>query len=98
MAELADELRFARPRAPEALRGRVLEIAAREPAPRAVRTWPRIRVRRAVLMLAPAAVAIGVGAAVVHGVVAGGRPQPQAAQRGEPQALNAGKSIPHGSA
>ena len=69
------------PRAPEGLRERVRALP--EPQPRFAWTLPRIDVRRTVLVLAPAVVALGVGAAALHGVLADGpktRPQPLALQ------------------
>jgi hypothetical protein len=45
---------------------------------------PRIDVRRSVLVLAPAVVALGVGAAALHGVLSGGAPR-----RSQPLALQA---------
>jgi Domain of unknown function (DUF4349) len=95
MSDLVQELRLARPRAPEALRERVLATAARTPQAAPPRTWPRLRVRRAMLVLAPAAVAVGVGAAVVHGLVSSGRESTTALQRGEathPKVVGAGRS------
>lgn len=78
MTDLVNELRFARPRAPEALRERVAELAAQAPAPaRASRpafVWPRIPVRRYVLVGAPAVLALAFGYAAVHGIVSSGSP------------------------
>ena len=90
MTELVDELRFTRPRAPEALRERVAELAARAPAPapepvrRPAFAWPRIRVRRFVLVAAPAVVALALGYAAVHALVSSGSSTEEfAAQQGE---------------
>src|SRR5205814_424137 len=43
-----------------------------EPRPRFVWTLPRIDLRRTLLVAAPAVLALGVGAAALHGVLAGG--------------------------
>jgi hypothetical protein len=78
VTELVNELRFARPRAPEALRERVAELAARAPeparapAPRPAFSWPRLPVRRLVLVGAPAVIALGLGYAAVHGIATSG--------------------------
>src|SRR5712691_4251430 len=72
------ELR-ALPGAPDRLRERVRTLP--EPQPRFAWTLPRLDVRRSLLLLAPAVVAVGVGAAALHGVLAGGpktSPQPLA--------------------
>jgi hypothetical protein len=63
------------PGAPEGLRERVRGLP--EPQPRFAWTLPRIDVRRSLLVLAPAVLALGVGAAALHGVLADG---PQTAQ------------------
>jgi uncharacterized protein DUF4349 len=57
------------PGAPDTLRERVRALP--EPTPRAARTLPRVGVRRALLAVAPAAVAVALGAAALHGVVSG---------------------------
>jgi hypothetical protein len=83
------ELR-ALPGAPDSLRERVRTLP--EPQPRFAWTLPRLDVRRSLLVLAPAVVALGVGAAALHGVLAGGpqtRPQPLALEV-ESQGANAG--------
>jgi len=64
------------PGAPEGLRERVRALP--EPKPRFVWTFPRIDVRRSLLVLAPAVVALAVGSAALHGVLSGGSTQPQA--------------------
>src|SRR2546428_13759468 len=73
------ELR-ALPGAPDRLRERVLELP--EPRRRVAWTPPHVDVRRTLLVLAPAVVALGVGAAALHGVLAGGgttqQPEPVA--------------------
>ena len=69
-AALLDGLRAAQLRAPEALRARVLAPA---PEPRPSRF--RLPSRRLVFVLVPAAAALAVGAALVHGLVgSGGHP------------------------
>ena len=73
-AALLDGLRAAQLRAPEALRARVLAVA---PERRPARF--RLPSRRLVLVLVPAAAAIAVGAALVHGLVGSGG-QPAATQ------------------
>jgi hypothetical protein len=76
------------PGAPDGLRERVLALP--EPQPRFAWTLPRIDVRRSLLIAAPAIVALGVGAAALHGVLAGGTKTDQLrALRGEKQAVPA---------
>lgn len=74
MSDLALELRAARPVAPEALRQRVVEIAAHEVAPPAPHrlSLPRIRFRRAALVLVPACLAVAVLGALAHGLATSG--------------------------
>jgi Domain of unknown function (DUF4349) len=64
MSDLTYELRAARPVAPESLRERVAEIAGRETEPRHTWSFPRLRVRRAALVLVPACLALAVLGAV----------------------------------
>jgi hypothetical protein len=79
------ELR-ALPGAPDSLRERVRTLP--EPQPRFAWTLPRIDVRRSLLVLAPAVLALGVGAAVLNGVLADSpRTSPQ------PVALTAEKHL-----
>lgn len=61
------------PGAPDGLRERVRSLP--EPQPRFAWTLPRIDLRRSLLVLAPAVVALAVGAAALHGVLAGGGSQ-----------------------
>src|SRR5262245_59115508 len=69
--------------APDTLRERVLALP--EPEPRVTWSLPRFQLRRFVLVAAPAILAIGLGAAAVHGVVGGGSsPRPVAAERAAP--------------
>src|SRR6266542_4508391 len=63
------------PGAPDGLRERVRSL--REPQPRFAWTLPRIDVRRVLLVAAPAVVALAVGAAALHGVLADGSKSPQ---------------------
>jgi hypothetical protein len=76
--ELASELRASRPFASTELRARVLEIAAQEgPAPRPRFSLPHFR--RVALVAVPAALAVAVGGALVHGLVSSGPSRKQAA-------------------
>src|SRR3954465_5520206 len=62
--------------APDSLRERVRALP--EPKPRFAWTLPRIDVRRSLLVLAPAVVALAVGSAALHGVLSDGNDaQPQ---------------------
>ncbi|MFN2471716.1 MAG: DUF4349 domain-containing protein [Gaiellaceae bacterium] len=70
---LVAELRASTPPAPERLRRRIEELAATEPVAR-VPWLQRLSLRRFVLIAAPAVVAIGLGAAVVHGIASSGDP------------------------
>ncbi|HEX8714251.1 MAG TPA: DUF4349 domain-containing protein, partial [Solirubrobacteraceae bacterium] len=65
-----ETLRAHAPRAPEALRLRVLELEPRRMSPR----------RRLVLVVVPVAAAIAVGAALVHGFLGSSSPKPVAQQ------------------
>lgn len=69
------------PGAPERLRDRVRALP--EPRPRFVWSFPRVDVRRSALVLAPAVVALALGAAAVHGVFAGGPQQQTASKQAE---------------
>jgi Domain of unknown function (DUF4349) len=76
--ELATELRGARPSASRELRERVLKITARErPARQPWFTLPPLR--RMALVAAPAAIAVAVGGALVHGLVHSGKSAEKAA-------------------
>src|SRR5919201_7035015 len=96
--ELALELRAARPSASPELRARVLEVAARKQPARRRLTLPPLR--RFALVAVPAALAIAVGGALVHGLANSGPPakqnlagqspgvarkRPPVAERGSPQ-------------
>src|SRR5438876_9790781 len=68
--ELATELRSARPSASPELRKRVLAVAAQEEPRRTPRfTLP---LRRLAVVAAPAALALAIGGAVVHGLIHSG--------------------------
>src|SRR3954465_12689179 len=78
--------------APDSLRERVRALP--EPKPRFAWTLPRIDVRRSLLVLAPAVVALAAGPAALHGVLSGGtsaQPQPVAL---ESTVTTAAASIP----
>jgi hypothetical protein len=78
------------PAAPDRLRERVRALP--EPQPRLAWSFPRADIRRTFLVLAPAVVALGLGAAALHGVFAGGsRPRPVAVSSGA-------KNVTHGEA
>lgn len=66
--DLIRELEASRPTAPAALRARVRELAAREPAPRA--SWPTLHLptRRLALVALPAAAALALASAGVLGL------------------------------
>jgi hypothetical protein len=88
------QLRIARPVAPDALRSRVAALGAPKPA----RVWP---VRRMALVLAPAVVVAGVGAALIHGIVNSGSTSAARHQVVTPtvayeQSLKAPLATPHG--
>ena len=72
--DLTNELRLAKPRAPEQLRERVLALSERPVRePRfSFSLPPRYTVRRVALVAVPAVVALGVGSAVIHGVANSG--------------------------
>jgi Domain of unknown function (DUF4349) len=89
--ELAMELRSARPVASPALRERVRAVAARPSPERRRFAFP---FKRVALVAAPAALALAVGGAVVHGLVnSGSRPQvsagPPAVTKAAPGVLGA---------
>jgi hypothetical protein len=75
--ELAMELRATRPVASPVLRERVLAVAAREEPARSRFSLPPLR--RLALVAAAAALAIGVGGALVHGIVSPGPKREQVA-------------------
>ncbi|HYX77480.1 MAG TPA: hypothetical protein VE757_09925, partial [Gaiellaceae bacterium] len=93
LPELAAELRNARPVASTELRERVSEIAARErPAPRPRFSLPPFR--RLALVAVPAALAVAVGAALVHGLASSG----QNGQKAAPGPVSSGSTGSGGSA
>ena len=78
--DLTNELRLAKPRAPEQLRERVLALGERPVRePRFSFSLPsRYSVRRVAFIAAPAIVGIAVGSAVIHGIANSGAPREQA--------------------
>ena len=70
--------------APDTLRERVLALP--EPEPRVSRSLPRLDFRRFALVAAPAVLALGLGAAALHGVVNGGSGSRPVAVDGNPPA------------
>jgi hypothetical protein len=72
--------------APDTLRERVLALP--EPQPRVSWSLPRLDVRRFALVAAPAVLALGLGAAALHGLRAGGSSPQFAATDRTPPALN----------
>jgi hypothetical protein len=80
--DLTNELRLAKPRAPEQLRERVLALSERQVRePRFSFSLPsRYTARRLALVAVPAVVAVAVGGAVIHGIANSGAPQRQVAR------------------
>src|SRR3954470_8311066 len=72
------------PGAPDTLHERVLALP--EPQPRVAWSLPRLDVRRFALVVAPAVLALGLGAAALHGVVNGGSSSRPVAFDGNPPA------------
>jgi Domain of unknown function (DUF4349) len=81
--DLTNELRLAKPRAPEQLRERVLTLSERPVRePRFNFSLPsRFTVRRVAFVAAPAVLAVAVGGAVIHGIANSGSPAQQPAVR-----------------
>jgi hypothetical protein len=77
-ADLTNELRLAKPRAPEQLRERVLALSERPVRePRFSFSRPsRYTVRRVALVAVPAVVAVAVGGAAIHGIANSGAGAP----------------------
>ena len=77
--DLTNELRLAKPRAPEELRERVRALSERPVRePRfSFSLPPRYTVRRVALVAVPAVVALGVGGAGIHGLANSGSPTVQ---------------------
>ena len=75
--DLTNELRLAKPRAPEQLRERVMALSERPVRePRFSFSLPsRYTVRRVALVAVPAVVAVAVGGAAIHGIANSGRAQ-----------------------
>ncbi len=84
-SDLTNELRLAKPRAPEHLRDRVTALSARpERQPRFSFSLPsRYMVRRVAFVAAPAVVAVAVGGALIHGIANSGSPPSQASNAKE---------------
>jgi hypothetical protein len=74
--DLTNELRLAKPRAPEQLRERVTALSERPVRePRFSFSLPaRYTVRRVAFVAAPAVLAVAVGGAVIHGIASSGAP------------------------
>ncbi|MFL6016965.1 MAG: DUF4349 domain-containing protein [Gaiellaceae bacterium] len=79
--------------APETLRERVLAIP--EPQPRVFWSLPRLDFRRFALVAAPAVLALGLGAAALHGVVSGGSSSRPVAVDGNPPAWELAPNVTH---
>jgi Domain of unknown function (DUF4349) len=81
--DVTNELRLAKPRAPEQLRERVTALSERPlREPRFSFSLPtRYTVRRVALVAAPAVVALGVGGALIHGIANSGTPVQEAARQ-----------------
>ena len=87
--DLIHELRASRPSAPLALRARVREIAAEQPA-RAARAGWRFPIRRGVLVAVPAAAALAFASAGVLGLARSDAPvSGSVAERDRVQSLEA---------
>ncbi len=83
--DLTNELRLAKPRAPEQLRERVLALSERPVRePRFSFSLPsRHTVRRVAFVAAPAVVAVALGGAAIHGIANSGTPNQHQAARVE---------------
>jgi len=94
--DLTNELRLAKPRAPEQLRERVTALSERPlREPRFNLSLPsRHTVRRVAFVAAPAVVAVAVGGAVIHGIANSGSPAQQAVQRHLPGGVRGDKISP----
>jgi hypothetical protein len=77
--ELIHELRASRPSAPLELRARVREIAAAQPKPAPWASW-RLRGRRSILVVVPAAAALAFASAGVLGLARSDAPQQSVAR------------------
>src|SRR6187551_1246908 len=78
--DLTNELRLAKPRAPEQLRERITALSERPVRePRFSFSLPsRYTVRRVAFVAVPAAVALGVSGAIIHGIANSGAPEQRA--------------------
>src|SRR3954449_5121357 len=78
--DLTNELRLAKPRAPEQLRERITALSERPVRePRFSFSLPsRYTARRVALVAAPAGVAVAVGGALIHGIANSGAPEQRA--------------------
>lgn len=93
--EIVRELRSARVAPPPELRERVHEIAAREqPRPARGLRLPAISLRRATLVLAPAAVVLALGSALAIGLATSGAPGRKAAPLSPTVEFGAATSAP----
>jgi len=79
--------------APETLRERVLALP--EPQPRVSWSLPRLDFRRFALVAAPAVLALGLGAAALHGVVSGGSSSRPVAVDGNPPTWEVAPNVTH---
>src|SRR5215218_376525 len=82
--DVTNELRLAKPRAPERLRERVMALGERPVrAPRFSFSLPsRYTVRRVAFVAAPAVIAVAVGGALIHGIANSGTQQQEARRSG----------------
>jgi hypothetical protein len=81
--DLTNELRLAKPRAPEQLRERVAALSerpVREPRFSSFSLPSRYTVRRVALVAVPAVVAVALGGAAIHGIANSGASQHEAAR------------------
>src|SRR3954447_24928509 len=79
--------------APDTLRERVLALP--EPQPRVAWSLPRLDFRRFALVAAPAVLALGLGAAALHGVVNGGSTSRPVAADGHPPVWELAPNVTH---
>lgn len=95
--DLTNELRLAKPRAPEQLRERVVALGSRPaPRPRFSFSLPsRYTVRRVALVAVPAVVAVAVGGAAIHGIANSGQPGAVQARQAPAAATHVFRPFPH---
>jgi hypothetical protein len=91
--ELATELRAARPSASPELRERVLAVAARE-KPRRTRRFTLSPLRRLAVVAVPAALALAIGGALVHGLAHSGGSGRSVAGAAQSSSSDAGHGLP----